>query len=143
MTNEADLANITIFLNFVSDHRRPTILLAFLGLHFLNRGYLALHYERLTISSGPTRLREENRRNNQDKNDGDSQLHNPGLYPVRDSQVLINVGASSNTRFQDEVKLSVASATRAASFKRILIGNWPSSSGNAGVAAVGDSKIID
>src|ERR1700677_1145104 len=108
MTNEADLANITICLNFVSDHRRPTILLAFLGLHFLNRGYLALHYEGLTISSSPTRLREDDRRKNQGKNDGDSRLHNPGLYPVRDSQVLRNASALSDARFREEVKLGAA-----------------------------------
>ena len=90
MTNEEQLAKLTIFLDFVSDHRGPTILLAFLGLHFLNRGCLALHYERLTISSGPARLREENRRKNHGENDGGTQLHNPVIWPMPDTQVLIN-----------------------------------------------------
>jgi hypothetical protein len=38
MADEPELANVTIFLNFIRNHRRPARLLALLRLHLFNRG---------------------------------------------------------------------------------------------------------
>jgi hypothetical protein len=38
MADEAELANIAIFLDFISDHRRPMGLLVLLGLHLFPYG---------------------------------------------------------------------------------------------------------